>query len=254
MILRNDVEQLGFKGNPPELSMYRSRARGAQAAPPPLGSVEIRKTEASAEAAVDRQSTASSTSRRQGDDRSPSCTTGYGVQPFGIKDGPLPVIVVAALLARDDDVGSLRARVLHAGLGHRRTPNDCYGHPTGSRSGDAASTVCVRRSSPALPRTLRMSNEREPALLEVVRGLVRFVASLTPYARRTLKISERARNIREALVRAREPAQLVFDELPAACGCPPFRPESGRSPGARRRVSLGLSKRDSARCGKPTPS
>ena len=62
-----------------------------------------------------------------------------------------------------------------------------------------------------------------PSLLDVVRGLVRFIAGLTPYARRTLRISQRARDIREALVRAREPAQLVFDDLPAACGCPPFR-------------------------------
>ena len=69
---------------------------------------------------------------------------------------------------------------------------------------------------------LLSSPARKRSLLDVVRGLARFVAKLTPYARRTLRISQCARDIREALVRAREPAQLVFDDLPAACGCPPF--------------------------------
>ena len=141
--------------------------------------------------------------------------------PFGIKDGPLPVIVVAALLARDDEVAvyergsfmpawtpSHAERLLRSpdGFEIRRCRID------GLRQ-----SVFTR-----LAEMLRLSTERKPALLDVVRGLVRFVASLTPYARRTLRISERARDIREALVRAREPAQLVFDELPAACGCPPF--------------------------------
>ena len=141
--------------------------------------------------------------------------------PFGIKDGPLPVIVVAALLARDDDVAvyergsfmpawtpSHAERLLRSpdGFEIRRCRVD------GLRQ-----TVFTR-----LAETLHLSTTRKPALLDVVRGLVRFVASLTPHARRTLRVSQRARDIREALVRAREPAQLVFDELPAACGCSPF--------------------------------
>ena len=81
-----------------------------------------------------------------------------------------------------------------------------------------------------LAETLRLSSNRTPSLLDVVRGLVRFIAGLTPYARRTLQISQRARDIREALVRAREPAQLVFDDLPAACGCPPFGSSQAEDP------------------------
>ena len=41
-----------------------------------------------------------------------------------------------------------------------------------------------------LAGTLLPSTARKPSLLGVVRGLVRFVAKLTPYARRTLRISQ----------------------------------------------------------------
>ena len=220
MILRSDVARLGFEGNPPEVSMYRSlleahglhrRRAGAwgfgtpkQALKPLWKAIDsfLHDTEAG------RRPLGELYDRL----RRP---------PFGIKDGPLPVIVVAALLARDEDVAvyergsfmpawtpSHAERLLRSpdGFEIRRC------HIDGLRQ-----TVFTR-----LAETLQLSTARNPALLDVVRGLVRFVASLTPYARRTLRISERARDIREALVRAREPAQLVFDELPAACGCPTF--------------------------------
>ena len=228
MILRRDVAQLGFEGNPPEVSMYRSlvEAHGlhrqragtwgfgapTQALKPLWKEIDnfLRDTEAG------RRPLAELYDRL----RRP---------PFGIKDGPLPVIAVAALLAREDDVAvyergsfmpawtpSHAERLLRSpdGFEVRRCRID------GLRQ-----TVLTR-----LAETMRLSTGRKPALLDVVRGLVRFVASLTPYARRTLRLSQRARDIREALVRAREPAQLVFDELPAACGCPPFGLDQAEAP------------------------
>ena len=228
MILRRDVAQLGFEGNPPEVSMYRSlvEAHGlhrqragtwgfgapTQALKPLWQEIDnfLRDTEAG------RRPLAELYDRL----RRP---------PFGIKDGPLPVIVVAALLAREDDVAvyergsfmpawtpSHAERLLRSpdGFEVRRCRID------GLRQ-----TVLTR-----LAETLRLSTGGKQALLDVVRGLVRFVASLTPYARRTLRLPQRARNIREALVRAREPAQLAFDELPAACGCPPFGLNQAETP------------------------
>ena len=103
MILHGDVPQLGFEGNPPEVSMYRSlleahglhcqRAEAWGFGPPkdtlrPLWDAVdefLRDTEAG------RRPLSELYDRL----RRP---------PLGIKDGPLPVIIVAALLARDDDV------------------------------------------------------------------------------------------------------------------------------------------------------
>ena len=228
MILRRYVARLGFQGNPPEVSMYRSllqehgfhrRRAGAWGFGKPQQALKPLWTEIDSfldDTEAGRRPLAELYDRL----RRP---------PFGIKDGPLPVIVVAALLARDDDVAvyergsfmptwtpSHAERLLRSpgGFEIRRCRID------GLRQ-----AVFTR-----LAERLRLSTGRQPALLDVVRGLVRLVANLTPYARRTLRISDRARSIREALVRAREPAQLVFDELPTACGCPPFGPNQVEAP------------------------
>ena len=220
MILRGDAAQLGFEGNPPEVSMYRSlleahglhrRRAGAWGFGTPKRTLKplwstidgfLRDTEAGRRPLVELYDLL----------RRP---------PFGIKDGPLPVIVVAALLARDDDVAVYeRGSFMPAW-----TPSHAerlLRSPDGFEVRQCRIDRLRQSVLTRLAETLRLSAEREPALLDVVRDLVRFVADLTPYARRTQRTSHRARDIREALVRAREPAQLVFGDLPTACGCPPF--------------------------------
>ena len=231
MILHGNVPQLGFEGNPPEVSMYRSlleahglhrqRADAWGFGPPketlhPLWDAVdefLRDTE------VGRRPLSELYDRL----RRP---------PLGIKDGPLPVIVVAAMLARHDEVAAFE----RGSFMPTWTPSHAerlLRSPDGfevrrCRIDGIRQTVFTR-----LAETLHLSSNRTPSLLDVVRGLVRFIAGLTPYARRTLRISQRARDIREALIRAREPAQLVFDDLPAACGCPPFGVSRSGGSGAR---------------------
>lgn len=66
---------------------------------------------------------------------------------------------------------------------------------------------------------------RRPAsqILSVVRPLCRFANTLNEYSRNTSSPSPEARRIRDALLRATKPDQLLFSELPIACGLPPFR-------------------------------
>ena len=229
MILRGDAAQLGFEGNPPEVSMYRSlleahgmhrRRAGA------WGFGTPKRTLKPLWSTIDGFLRDTETGRRP-------LAELYDLlrrPPFGIKDGPLPVIVVAALLARDDDVAVYeRGSFLPAW-----TPSHAerlLRAPDGFEVRQCRIDRLRQSVLTRLAETLRLSAEREPALLDVVRGLVRFVADLTPYARRTLRTSQRARDIREALVRAREPAQLVFDDLPTACGCAPFDLGRAQDPG-----------------------
>ena len=220
MILRREVAQLGFEGHPPEVSMYRSlleqhgfhRRRGdTWRFGPPRRALRPLWT------AVQEFLRDAETCRR------PLIELYDRLRrpPFGIKDGPLPVIVVAALLARDSRVAVYeRGSFVPAWTPSHaerliRSPDGFEGRQC--RIGGQRREVVNHLAEMLFP-----SNTRRPSLLGVVRGLVQFVAKLTPYARRTLRISDRARDIREALVRAREPAQLVFDELPAACRCPPL--------------------------------
>ena len=220
MIVQSDVALLGFEGNPPEVSMYRSlleahglhrRRQGEWVFGAPKRVLHplwkevdrfLRDTEAGRRPLIELY------------DR-------LRCPPFGVKDGPLPVIVVAALLARDDDV-ALYERGSFVPAWTPSHAERLLRSPDGFEVRQCRIDGMRREVFKRLAATLRSSARRDPSLLDVVRGLVRFVAGLPPYARRTLRISRRARDIREALVRAREPAQLVFDDLPAACGCLPF--------------------------------
>ncbi len=221
MIRHRDVAQLGFAGNPPEVSMYRSllethglhrRRAGAwgfgepkPALRPLWNAVDgfLRDTEAG---------------------RRPLSELYNHLRrpPFGIKDGPLPVIVVAALLAHAEDVAlyergsfvpdwtsSLAERLLRSprGLEVRRC------RIAGARRGILVDLARILPSQPASQPARNLS------LLYVVRRLVRRVRVLPPYARRTCRIGAAARSVRDAVVQAREPAQLLFEDLPAACGC-----------------------------------
>ena len=220
MIRRGDIAQLGFEGNPPEISMYRSllaahglhrQREGMWGFGAPKRALRRLWKE------IDRFLADTEAGRRP-------LTELYDRlrrPPFGVKDGPLPIIVVAALLARDDDVAIYeRGSFMPAW-----TPSHAerlLRSPDGFEVRQCRVDGVRRDVFKRLAGTLRSSAKHDPSLLDVVRGLVRFVWGLPPYARRTLRLSQRARDIRGALVRAREPAQLVFDDLPEACGHNPF--------------------------------
>lgn len=220
MIRHGDTAQLSFEGNPPEVSMYRSvleayglhrQREGHWGFGPPKRSLQRLWN------AIKRFLSDTEAGRRP-------LTELYDrlrQPPFGIKDGPLPIIVMAALLAREDEVAIYeRGSFMPAW-----TPSHAerlLRSPDGFEVRQCRIDGVRREVFQQLAGTLRSSAKRDPSLLDVVRGLVRFIAGLTPYARRTQQVSDRARDIREALVRAREPAQLVFHDLPAACGHTPF--------------------------------
>ncbi|HET9898955.1 MAG TPA: hypothetical protein VFQ44_28870 [Streptosporangiaceae bacterium] len=67
---------------------------------------------------------------------------------------------------------------------------------------------------------------RQPDLLDVVRPLTALAAGLPDYARQTGEISDLARSVRQVLLTAREPSNMLFRDLPVACGLQPF-PQDG---------------------------
>jgi len=71
---------------------------------------------------------------------------------------------------------------------------------------------------------------RRPEMLDVVRPLSIFAASLPEYTRRTSDVSDPARSVREVLLAAREPANMLFRDLPQACGLEPFLPDGRADP------------------------
>lgn len=75
-----------------------------------------------------------------------------------------------------------------------------------------------------LLESLDIAGRKQHDLLDVVRPLAVFAAGLPDYSRRTKELSATALAIRTALLEAREPATLIFDALPKACGFAPFGP------------------------------
>ena len=219
MIQHGSLERLGIEGSPPEVSMYRSVLREHGFHCKRGGVWGFGEPAASASAvwkAIDEYLAETQSGRRSLEDlyerlRRP---------PFGLKEGPIPVIVMAALLACEDTVavyegGSFIPRWTPSHAERLlRSPNGFEVRQ--SRMDDVRRDVVTR-----LGEVLALG-KKQPSLVDIVRGLVRFVSGLTPYARRTQRISESARNVREALFRAREPAGLLFEDLPTACGCQSF--------------------------------
>ena len=74
------------------------------------------------------------------------------------------------------------------------------------------------------------TSKKKIDLLDVVRPLCQFAAQLVPYAQRTSTMSAHALAVRDALLRAEEPATLIFRTLPEACGCDRFETDDSTSP------------------------
>ncbi len=72
-------------------------------------------------------------------------------------------------------------------------------------------------------------DEADQGLLAVVAPLVRFAAGLNLHAQRSSALSDQARGVLDALLRTRSPVDLIFIELPRACGLEPF--EHDQPPG-----------------------
>lgn len=64
--------------------------------------------------------------------------------------------------------------------------------------------------------------EGEDGLMAVVAPIVRFGAGLSLHAQRSSEISPNAARVRDAIMRARSPVDLVFVDLPAACSLEAF--------------------------------
>lgn len=78
-------------------------------------------------------------------------------------------------------------------------------------------------------KLLEVPGRVHPQLLDVVRPLLVFTARLPKYVRTTTHLSETAKKVRNVLLEARDPAKLLFHELPEACGFVKFEVKDHRS-------------------------
>lgn len=148
--------------------------------------------------------------------------------PIGLKAGPVPVLLVAHLLQRPDDVAiyeegtfqpSLTADLVErlVKLPQRFALKAFESSGVRAQILAAIAKVTVSRGVGGLRVTARKGLRNE-TVLAVAAPLLNLVRGMNLYTRKTSRLSERALAVRDLLLTAREPDQLLFVDLPAACG------------------------------------
>ena len=146
--------------------------------------------------------------------------------PYGVRDGLLPILLFSQLVRHGDRVAVFENGVFQQRLSYEAVER--------LLRGPADFTVQWVEATEAQQVALRALGARvglaEPAgghkPLPVVARVLGGVSALPPYVRKTTTMSDQATQVRETLVRAKEPASLLFRELPLACGVEPFEDEA----------------------------
>jgi len=145
--------------------------------------------------------------------------------PFGLKDGPIPVLLTALLLAYRDEIavyqdGSYQPE-LTDGLLERlvKTPDRFAAKAIG---GGGLRKAVVENLGVAIGAVPPPPRRRNPTVLKVVAPLLAAVRSLPEYTKRTNDLSPETVAVREVLLEARDPSDMLFTALPEACGMSPI--------------------------------
>ena len=227
MIERGTEPDLGLEGYGPEVAMYRSFLQGtglhgsASDAEPPKFRAPSDESVKPAWQLVQRAFRNARTQRVNVRDL-------YGAlqsPPIGMRAGVIPVFLTAALLARRDDVAIYE----HGTFKPLLTPDlveRLVRNPAHFEIKHFASTRGARRQVvAALARRLgaeRGSRRyRVASVVAVVGRLVSTARRLDRFTLRTSDLGEDALAVRNVLVAAVEPDQLLFEALPATLGFPP---------------------------------
>ena len=154
--------------------------------------------------------------------------------PFGMKSGAIPLLLVAALQYRADDVflyqeGTFQPVIEPAHIERLLKSPERFALKRASMIGLRAKVFAELRST--LSEDVRPSGQRlrNSTTLAVVRPLVAFASSLPESTRQTKRTSEIAQSVCATLLSAREPDELLFSALPQACGLSEFPDEDAQA-------------------------
>ena len=156
-------------------------------------------------------------------------------RPYGVKQGVLPIMVIAYLLAHRREVALYQEGAFSEAV-----------------SIEQAELLCRRPDLFALERfdlgglrgelfdryigSVVGQVRQDASLLDIVRPLVRFMGNLPEYTRHCSTLSREAKQVREAFEHAKSPGVLLFQALPEACGIDPAEFASGATAAVERFV------------------
>ncbi|MBP3955366.1 hypothetical protein J8F10_08745 [Gemmata sp. G18] len=219
-----EQEALGFKGTPPERSMYETLLKGSRLHRKQGGEMGFAPPDKQADPAVREVWKAIESFLAETESGKRSVEQLFATlrqPPFGLKDGVLPVLLAAVLVHAHSQValyeeGSFVPKP-NAAVFERlfRTP----------------AKYELQRFRIAGPRAevfqhyaamIQRAAGDEGDLLTIVKPMVRLARELPDFVTKTRQISDTAQKVLKAVREARQPDKLLFVDLPAACGHPPF--------------------------------
>jgi hypothetical protein len=226
MISRQGEPKLGFTGTPPEVSIYSSilaapgihqGADGVYAFGPPerdpaLAVVWREMVSFFDDCELKRHTIADLFATLQR-------------RPYGLKLGVIPILFCAAAMAHDTEIAFYENGAflpeLTVDAFERLVRNPSSFELRRYRIKGVRKDVYIE-----LARLFgRPAPAKGESLLSVVKPLFRFLRRLPQYCQTTRRLTERTLKVRAVLMHAKEPDQLLFRELPIACGMEPFSVE-----------------------------
>lgn len=146
--------------------------------------------------------------------------------PIGLKEGPIPVLLTALLLNRRDDVaiyqeGTYQPAITADLLERLVKSPDRFAVKHFKLTKDRAQFLeAVARAVGNVSGRMPTLNQRKgvatrnETLLGVTGPLLAMIRELPTYTVRTSALSGNARSVRDAILTAREPDELIFSDLP----------------------------------------
>lgn len=139
--------------------------------------------------------------------------------PFGLKQGILPILALAYLLAHRSRIavyveGIFVPELTDAGV------DEWLQDPARISWKAVHIDTAAKKLLSALAQRLEsvVSRSVTPDPLDSARALVSLAISLPPWTQRTAHLSERTRSIRTLLLRASDPVKVIFTDLPEMLG------------------------------------
>jgi hypothetical protein len=223
MLSRQAEEKLGFTGTPPEVSIYSSilaapgihyldngvYAFGAPERDPGLKAVWQEIVQFFGDCELKKHTLQDLFVKLQR-------------APYGLKLGVIPILFCAAAVAHDTEIAFYESGAflpeITVDAFERLVRNPSSFELRRYRIQGVRRDVYIE-----LARLFgRPAPDKGESLLSVVKPLFRFLRRLPQYCQTTKRLSARTLGVRAALMHAKEPDQLLFHELPVACGMEPF--------------------------------
>lgn len=143
--------------------------------------------------------------------------------PYGIKKGIIPLVLLAVLLKHVDDICLYNDGTFIPILGPEhfeilvKSPEK-FSIKYFEMSGIRIQLFNELYEVISKPKKTRNYHARNETLLGLVKPLIKFVSSLPSYTLNTISLSKEAIAVRQELLKASEPDELLFKALPIACG------------------------------------